>query len=116
MSLDRKLDLVGVVLLFVGLLTLLSLISASNNLVTASWLTFLEKAFGWGAYLFPVGLIAVGLWLVLRSFEHVPHVGIERLIGVCLCSQPARLDAFLLLRRSLAEVGWRCWVLFCDIS
>jgi len=84
MSLDRKLDLVGVVLLFVGLLTLLSLISASNNLVTASWLTFLEKAFGWGAYLFPVGLIAVGLWLVLRSFEHVPHVGIERLIGVLL--------------------------------
>jgi S-DNA-T family DNA segregation ATPase FtsK/SpoIIIE len=82
MSLDRKLDLVGILLLFVGLLTLLSLISASHNKATGSWLSFLGQAFGWGAYLFPVGLTIVGLWLVLRSFEHVPHVGIERLIGV----------------------------------
>jgi hypothetical protein len=82
MSLDRKLDLVGILLLFVGLLTLLSLISASHNKATGSWLSFLGQAFGWGAYLFPVGLTIVGLWLVLRSFERVPHVGIERLIGV----------------------------------
>ncbi len=84
MSLDRKLDLVGVVMLFVGLLTLLSLISASHNLITARWLTFLGKAFGWGAYLFPAGLLLVGLWLVLRSFERVPHIALERLVGVLL--------------------------------
>jgi S-DNA-T family DNA segregation ATPase FtsK/SpoIIIE len=84
MSLDRKLDLVGIVLLFVGLLTLLSLISASNNTATASWLSFLGRAFGWGAYLFPIGLTIVGLWLVLRSFQRVPHVAIERIIGVIL--------------------------------
>ena len=84
MSLDRKLDLVGIVLLFVGLLTLLSLISASHNTATASWLSFLGRAFGWGAYLFPIGLTFVGLWLVLRSFQRVPHVAIERIIGVIL--------------------------------
>ena len=84
MSLDRKLDLVGILILFVGLLTLLSLISASHNQATASWLTFLGRAFGWGAYLFPVGLTIVGLWLVLRSFQRVPHVAIERLVGVIL--------------------------------
>jgi S-DNA-T family DNA segregation ATPase FtsK/SpoIIIE len=84
MSLDRKLDLIGILMLFIGLLTLLSLISASHNPATASWLNFLGRAFGWGAYLFPAGLIIIGLWLVLRSFKHVPQVAIERLIGVVL--------------------------------
>ncbi len=67
-----------------GLLTLLSVISASHNPATTTWLNFLGRAFGWGAYIFPAGLIVVGLWLVLRSFEHIPHVGIERIIGVVL--------------------------------
>jgi S-DNA-T family DNA segregation ATPase FtsK/SpoIIIE len=84
LSLDRKLDLIGIVLVFVGLLTLLSLFSASHNLVTASWLTFLGRAFGWGAYLFPAGLFIVGLWLVLRSFQHVPRIAPERVVGVLL--------------------------------
>jgi S-DNA-T family DNA segregation ATPase FtsK/SpoIIIE len=84
MSLDRKLDLIGILMLFVGLLTLLSLISASHNIATASWLNFLGRTFGWGAYLFPAGLIIVGLWLVLRSFQRIPHVAIERFIGVVL--------------------------------
>ncbi len=83
-SLDRKLDLIGIVMLFIGLLTLLSLISASHNPATASWLNFLGRAFGWGAYLFPTGLIIVGLWLILRSFQRVPRVAIERFIGVVL--------------------------------
>ena len=84
MSLDRKLDLIGVILLFVGLLTLLSLISASHNWITAHWLTFLGQAFGWGIYLFPAGLILVGLWLILRSFQHIPHVAVERIFGVAI--------------------------------
>jgi S-DNA-T family DNA segregation ATPase FtsK/SpoIIIE len=84
MSLDRKLDLVGIVMLFVGLLTLLSLISASHNVATTSWLNFLGRAFGWGAYLFPAGLLVIGLWLVLRSFQHVPHIAMERMFGVIL--------------------------------
>lgn len=84
MSLDRKLDIVGIVLLFIGLLTLLSLVSASHNTATASWLGFLGLAFGWGAYLFPAGLCIIGLWLVLRSFQRVPHFAFERIIGVVL--------------------------------
>ncbi len=84
MSLDRKLDLVGILLLFLGLLTFLSLLSVSHNLITARWLSLIGQAFGWGAYLFPVGLTIVGLWLVLRSFQRVPHVAIERLVGVIL--------------------------------
>jgi S-DNA-T family DNA segregation ATPase FtsK/SpoIIIE len=84
MSLDRKLDLIGIALLFIGLLTLLSLISASHITATASWLNFLGKAFGWGAYLFPAGLFIVGLWLVLRSFQRIPHIAGGRIIGMVL--------------------------------
>ena len=71
-------------MLFIGLLTLLSLISVSHNPATTTWLNFLGLAFGWGAYLFPAGLIILGLWLVLRSFQHIPHIALERFIGVVL--------------------------------
>jgi DNA segregation ATPase FtsK/SpoIIIE, S-DNA-T family len=81
-SLDRKLDLAGIFLLFIGLLTLLFLFSSNNSTSTGLWLSFLGRAFGWGAYLFPIGLFAVGMWLVLRHFESIPQVSLERVIGV----------------------------------
>jgi len=84
MSLDRKLDLAGVVMLFAGLLTFLSLLSSRHNIATGGWLSVLGRLFGWGGYLFPVGLAVVGLWLVLRSFDRIPHFGFERLVGVIL--------------------------------
>ena len=84
MSLDRKLDILGVFLLFVGITTLLLLFSSSHNALTGGWLKILGRLFGWGMYLFPIGLIAVGLWLVLRYFESVPRVAPERLIGLLL--------------------------------
>mgnify|MGYP001064188521 FL=1 len=84
MSLDRKLDLVGVLMLFVGLLTFLSLLSSQHNIATGGWLSFLGQLFGWGGYLFPVVLAVVGLWLVLRSFERIPRLAFERLVGLIL--------------------------------
>jgi len=84
LSLDRKLDLIGIVLVFAGLLTMLSLFSATHGSSTGGWLALLGKAFGWGTYLFPVALIFIGLWLVLRNFERVPRVELERLVGVVL--------------------------------
>ena len=35
-------------------------------------------------YLFPIGLMATGLWLVLRNFERVPQLAVERLLGLAL--------------------------------
>jgi S-DNA-T family DNA segregation ATPase FtsK/SpoIIIE len=84
MSLDRKLDLAGVVMLFAGLLTFLSLLSSRHNIATGGWLSVLGRLFGWGGYLFPVVLAVVGLWLVLRSFDRIPHLGFERLVGLIL--------------------------------
>ncbi len=84
LSLDRKLDLVGIVLVFIGLPTLLSLLSTNNSATAKGWLSLLSKAFGWGAYLFPVALIFIGMWLILRNFERVPRIQLERVIGLVL--------------------------------
>lgn len=84
LSLDRKLDITGVVLALVGALTLLSLLSSSRGSITGGWVSLIRAGFGWGMYLFPVALIASGLWLVLRNFERIPQVSIERILGFIL--------------------------------
>jgi hypothetical protein len=76
--------MVGIFLLFIGVVTLLFLFSSNNSASTGVWLSILGRAFGWGAYLFPIGLFTVGLWLVLRHFERIPQVSLERVIGVIL--------------------------------
>jgi len=84
LSLDRKLDITGVVLALVGLLILLVLFSANRSGSSQSVLSYLLIIFGWGAYLLPAAMIAVGLWLVLRNFERIPRISLERLTGIVL--------------------------------
>jgi DNA segregation ATPase FtsK/SpoIIIE, S-DNA-T family len=84
MSLDRKLDILGIGLALFGILTLLSLLSISNSIATGSLLDLVGRATGRGAFLFPISLILVGLWLVLRNFERVPLLSMERLTGLVL--------------------------------
>jgi S-DNA-T family DNA segregation ATPase FtsK/SpoIIIE len=84
LSIDRKLDVIGVVLALVGLLTLLSLISAERSVLTGGLIRFLGQIFGWGVYILPAGLIVIGVWLVLRNLESIPTFSIERVTGVIL--------------------------------
>ena len=35
-------------------------------------------------YVFPIGLVLIGVWLIARNFENVPRPDAERLIGVAL--------------------------------
>lgn len=84
LSLDHKLDILGVILVFIGVPTLLSLFSANRSGATGNWLSLLGQAFGWGVYLFPIGLILMGLWLILRNFERIPSPSFERLLGLTL--------------------------------
>ncbi|MBN1535992.1 MAG: DNA translocase FtsK 4TM domain-containing protein [Anaerolineales bacterium] len=84
LSLDRKIDLIGIVLAFIGLLTLLSLASASQGSLTGELVGFLNQGFGWGMYFFPLGLLLIGLWLVLRTYERVPRISLERISGIVL--------------------------------
>jgi S-DNA-T family DNA segregation ATPase FtsK/SpoIIIE len=81
---ERKLDLLGVFLALLGLLTLLSLLSASRGSLTGWWVDSLVTWLGWGVYLLPLALLAVGLWLVLRNIERLPQVAFERIVGILL--------------------------------
>jgi S-DNA-T family DNA segregation ATPase FtsK/SpoIIIE len=68
----------------VALITVLSLLSFSRGTLTASWLRLLRMAFGWGAYVLPVGLGAVGFWLFLIGFGRPVSVPLETVSGTVL--------------------------------
>ncbi len=82
LSLDQKLDIVGILLILAGILILLALFSPANSNITAPVLKLLSQLFGYGKYLVPVGLIILGLWIVLRHFgDKLPRIAPERVMG-----------------------------------
>jgi S-DNA-T family DNA segregation ATPase FtsK/SpoIIIE len=85
LTLDQWLDILGYVLLAVAGLTILSFLSASHGLIPAWWLGLLRRGFGWGAYLAPLFLIPLGLWLILREFgDRLPRLTPPQTTGVLL--------------------------------
>ncbi|MEX2161210.1 MAG: DNA translocase FtsK [Anaerolineales bacterium] len=78
---DRKLDAVGALIAVVGAVTLLLVFSSTPGGIGSAWLGFWAGLLGWGVYLFPLLLVLLGLWLVLRRFERVPALRSRRLIG-----------------------------------
>ncbi|MEJ5225899.1 MAG: DNA translocase FtsK 4TM domain-containing protein, partial [Anaerolineales bacterium] len=81
---ERKLDLLGVVMAFVGIFTILSLVSSTNSILTGGWTALLALGFGWGSYILPVALVLVGVWLVLRNIERIPPISAARITGIIL--------------------------------
>ena len=82
---DLWLDVMGYALLAVALLTLLSFASANHGVVPAWWLGVLSSLFGWGTYLTPLFVGAIGLWLVLRDFgDRLPTVTPLQMFGVLM--------------------------------
>ena len=84
LPLDRKLDIIGVVMAVVGLVTLFGLLSVNNGWLMGVWVTSLSRLFGWGVYMLPLGLMLFGGWLVLRKFERFPRLSPERALGSSL--------------------------------
>ncbi len=81
---ERKVDLIGVAMVLVGLLTVVSFFSARNGGLTGDWIGALKSIFGLGVYILPVGLIVLGAWLVARNVDRLPELNIERIIGILL--------------------------------
>ena len=81
---ERKLDVLGVILVLTGLLTLLSLVSKQRGNVSGAWVTLIYRLTGWGTVILPVIIILVGLWLVFRNIEKLPLLSAERLAGIAL--------------------------------
>ena len=84
LSPERKLDVVGVIMSVVGLLTLLILFSAQRSALTGNMVHVLGQIFGWGIYILPIGFIVMGLWLILRQIEKLPPLTLERGTGILL--------------------------------
>ncbi len=85
LSLDRRLDILGIALVAVGGISLLSLFSAEQSPILAAWLNLLKQVSGWGVYGLPLAFIGVGLWLILRKFgDKLPKFEPERLTGLVL--------------------------------
>ncbi|MDX1435707.1 MAG: DNA translocase FtsK 4TM domain-containing protein [Anaerolineales bacterium] len=84
LSLDRKLDILGLALAVAGLLSLLSLISANRSAMTGTVLNILQQTVGWGVFILPLVLLVLGIWLILRHFERIPQVSVERIVGFSL--------------------------------
>ena len=84
LSAERRLDVVGFVMVLAGIPILLILFSAQQSEFTGSILNTLSYAIGWGIYLLPVGLIVMGIWLILRRIEKLPRLSLERAAGLFL--------------------------------
>jgi len=81
LSAERKLDVIGIVLAFVGLILLLGMISANRSALIGGFIVLLTQMFGWGTYVLPLGLLVFGLWLVFRKIERIPPLSIEKAAG-----------------------------------
>ncbi|HRQ23652.1 MAG TPA: DNA translocase FtsK 4TM domain-containing protein, partial [Anaerolineales bacterium] len=81
LSPERKLDVVGIVLVFIGIIIFFGLISANRSVVIGGMISLLARLFGWGLFILPLGLLVFGLWLVLRKVERIPRIDPERAIG-----------------------------------
>ncbi len=84
LSLDRKLDIIGVVMVVIGLITLFGLLSVNNGWLMGNWVALLAQLFGWGVYFVPVGWMLLGGWLVLRKFDRLPQLSVERGLGLSM--------------------------------
>ncbi len=82
LDLARWLEILGYVLLAFAGLTLLSFPSANHGRIPGWWLGVLRRAFGWGAYLTPLLVGALGLRLVLHRFaDKLPRVTPLQIVG-----------------------------------
>ena len=85
LTLDNKLDILGVLLLLASLALVLSSLSSIRGQVTQLINTWLGNLLGWGALAVPLALFAIGLWLIVRHFgSEAPVIDLLRLAGSAL--------------------------------
>lgn len=77
----RQREIVGLLLITIAGATTLSLLSANQGTITETWIQLLRRLFGWGFPLVPLGLGAIGFWMVLDSLDEESDAGWERPLG-----------------------------------
>ena len=80
MSPERKADLAGIILIGISLISLLLTLTQVGKL-SSWWTNTMNKVFGWGAYILPIILIALGVWFMLYRNKNLPHLTPQRILG-----------------------------------
>ena len=84
LDLDRKLDLIGVGLVFGAIVLFFSALSREQAAISAIN-NLIGQLLGWGALAVPLAMFAIGMWLIIRHFgDQAPTVDPIRLAGVAL--------------------------------
>src|SRR5512147_9750 len=105
LSLDQKLDILGLLLIGLGGLTILSMISSQQGEVPRQWIGFLRDIFGVGFFVVPIVLLLLGLWLVLRKFEKTPRLTREQIAGLIVLFVVALISMGLIDRAAAGSIG-----------
>ena len=84
LDLDRKLDLIGVALVFGAIVFVLSALSPEQAAIGGLH-RIVGQLLGWGAIALPLAMFGVGMWLIVRHFGgQAPIIDPIRLIGAAL--------------------------------
>ena len=84
MTTEQKMNVSGIVLLVLGVISLLALLQKSTGTATQPVSNFLTHAFGWPAYLLPVLFILMGTWFLLSKMQQFPSISADRVVGFVL--------------------------------
>jgi S-DNA-T family DNA segregation ATPase FtsK/SpoIIIE len=105
LTLDQKIDILGIFLIGLGGLTVLSMISSQQGEVPRQWIGFLRDTFGLGFFVVPFVLLLLGLWLVLRKFEKTPRLTREQIAGLIVLFVIALISMGLIDRAAAGSIG-----------
>lgn len=83
-SRERKIDIFGGVLIFFGLVVLISMLTGQKGSFTKPIADAFKSFAGIGAFLVPLLIFLIGLWLILRKVQTLPKLSAGRVIGLIL--------------------------------
>jgi DNA segregation ATPase FtsK/SpoIIIE, S-DNA-T family len=81
---DRNLNLTGLMMTGLGLLSAIILFSNRSTPLLADLYTLIRKGFGWGSYFLPILLLGGGILILLRNVESAPKFAPEQTAGISL--------------------------------
>jgi len=81
---QRRIDILGIILTLIGVLTMVSLLTKNTGSLTGWWVNTLSQVMGWGVFIFPLILIFPGVWILLRHTEKIPAISVELILGLIL--------------------------------
>jgi len=74
-------QVIGILLLVVGLVTLLSVIPGERGSVMGPWIALLRQAVGWAVWLMPLVFLGLGVWLIRLGLGRDSAADWEELAG-----------------------------------